>query len=184
VNHFPILLDVRDRKAVVIGGGKIAERRVRQLLRCGARVFLISPRATPWLASQARSGKIDLRRGLFRPRDLSGAFLIMAATDDQAAQRRIGSRAKTGRSLVNVADRPEMCNFIMPSVLRKGDLTIAVSTGGKSPAAPAGAFGKNRHGPFDVPKMGGTHPQTGIEGNPLSGSSPPHFLPDTPFRNA
>lgn len=134
MTFFPAFLDLNGRRVAVIGGGKVAERRVRMLLRCGARVLLISPRATRWLSARGRTGEITHRRRTFRSGDLRGARLVLAATDDERVQELIGKRARRAGCLVNVADRPELCDFIMPSVLMRSDLAIAVSTGGKSPA--------------------------------------------------
>ena len=119
---------------MVIGGGKVAEQKVRTLLRCGARVVLIGPSITAWLKSQSRSGRIIYRKRSYRSQDLEGAFLVVAATHDREVQEKIAKHARKSRLLVNTVDRPELCSFISPSVLTRGDLTIAISTGGKSPA--------------------------------------------------
>ncbi len=132
--YYPMLVDLEARRCLVVGGGQVAERKVGLLLECGAEVELVSPRATGRLAGLAGSGRIHWRRRAVRSRDLAGAFLVVAATNDAAANRRVADRARKVGSLVNVVDDPEACTFLVPSVIRRGDLTIAISTGGGSPA--------------------------------------------------
>jgi precorrin-2 dehydrogenase/sirohydrochlorin ferrochelatase len=134
VKPFPVFLDLVDRKVVVVGGGRVAERKVHSLLRSRAAVTVISPALTAGLKSLVRRGLVRHLRRRYRSGDLRNAFLAFAATNDPALQRRIAAEANRLRCLVNVADRPELCTFLSPSVLRRGDLTIAISTGGKSPA--------------------------------------------------
>lgn len=119
---------------MVVGGGAVAERKVRGLLAAGARVTVISPEMTDGLSDLSGGEKLELRRRAFRAGDLAGAFLAIAATDDEEVQDRVCLEAEKGNLLLNVADVPERCNFILPAVVRRGDLSIAVSTGGKSPA--------------------------------------------------
>lgn len=135
---YPLFLDLTGRLAVVVGGGRVAERKVRGLLRCGAAIRVVSPRLTPGLTRLARAGTIHHKSRTWRPADLHGAWLVYAATDDRAVNRAVArwSRAvaKTPGCLVNVVDQPEAGNVLIPSVVRSGDLTIAISTGGASPA--------------------------------------------------
>jgi siroheme synthase-like protein len=134
VKHFPVFLDLNGRRVVVVGGGRVAEQKIKSLLRSGAAVTLISPALTSGLKSLVRKNRVRHLRRAYRPGDLRGALLAFAATNDSALQRRIAADANRIRCLVNAADRPELCTFISPSILRRGDLTIAISTGGKSPA--------------------------------------------------
>jgi precorrin-2 dehydrogenase/sirohydrochlorin ferrochelatase len=118
----------------VVGGGAVAERKVHGLLLAGARITVISPEVTAGLAELLASGRLTLRRRVFRQGDLAGSFLVIAATDDDEVQRLVCLEAEKGNILLNVADVPERCNFILPAVVRRGALSVAVSTGGKSPA--------------------------------------------------
>ena len=113
--YYPVFLDVRGRRAVVVGGGTVAERKADGLVRAGAQVLVVAPEATTSLEAWAREGRIELERRMFRDDDVAGAFLVYAATD-------------------NVAVDPAHCSFIVPSVVRRGSLQLAVSTGGAAPA--------------------------------------------------
>ena len=137
MDYYPAFLDLRGRKCLVVGGGGVAERKVESLLECGARVKVVTREATSGLTELACSGSIDLDIRDFASEDLSGIFLVIAATDDPAVQASIGGEAKERGLLVNVVDDPANCTFIVPAVARRGDLSIAVSTGGRSPALAA-----------------------------------------------
>lgn len=137
LDYYPAFLDLRGRKCLVVGGGAIAERKAESLLECGARVRVVTREATSGLTELARSGSIELDLRGFASEDLSGVFLVIAATDDPAVQARIGGEAKERDLLVNVVDDPANCTFIVPAVARRGELSIAVSTGGRSPALAA-----------------------------------------------
>jgi len=131
--YYPINLKLEDRPCVVIGGGNVALRKVRSLLACGGRVKVISPELCPGLRSLAGEGEVQwLRRG-YRAGDLEGAFLVIAATDDEEMNARVASEAKERGVLLNVVDDPERCGFIVPATVQRGDLVITVSTSGKSP---------------------------------------------------
>lgn len=132
--YFPICLDIQGRCCVVVGGGRVAERKVASLLEHGGRVRLISPELTPELRRRHAAGELEWRPTSYQEGDLMDAFLVIAATDDEAVQARVHAEAATRQTLLNVADVPKWCNFILPATVRRGDLSIAVSTGGKSPA--------------------------------------------------
>jgi precorrin-2 dehydrogenase/sirohydrochlorin ferrochelatase len=134
VVYYPVFLDLTDRHVVVVGGGAVAERKVTALLDCGARTKVISPDLTPTLQSMAESGKIEFLQRQYAPGDLQGAYLVIAATSDPAVQEVVWKDAQDLNILINTADEPALCNVIMPAVVRQGDLTLAISTGGKSPA--------------------------------------------------
>jgi precorrin-2 dehydrogenase/sirohydrochlorin ferrochelatase len=119
---------------VVVGGGSVAERKVRNLLECGASLKVISPRLTGALQKLAEGATIGyLPRG-YEVGDLHGAFLVIAASNDPEVNSKVWREASELGILANVADKPEECNFILPSVLRRGGLVLAVGTGGASPA--------------------------------------------------
>jgi len=134
MGFFPVCLDVAGRKCVVIGGGRVAERKVGQLLECGAVVRVISPELTPRLRGMAEQGVIGWEARPYARGDLAGAFLVIAATDDEAVQEEVHGEAVERNLLLNVADVPKWCNFILPATLRRGDFMVSVSTAGKSPA--------------------------------------------------
>ena len=113
VRYYPAFLDLRGKRVLVVGGGPIGRRKARSFGRCGARVKVVS-RA-------------------FRPKDLQGAFLVCAATDREQLNARISALCRKKRIWVNVADRPALCDFIVPAVAAKEPLTVAISTGGASP---------------------------------------------------
>jgi len=133
-DYFAAFLDLRGRRCLVVGGGEVGERKARALLEYGAHVIVVSPTVTAGLAALAVVGRIVERLRPFRRADLRGCALVMAATGDPVVDDAVAALAHRARVLVNVADRPERCDFILPSVLQRGDLQIAVSTGGRSPA--------------------------------------------------
>ena len=132
--YFPICLDIKGRCCLVVGGGRVAARKVASLLEHGGRVRVISPELTPELARLHTAGKLEWRAASYQDGDLADAFLVIAATDDAEVQARVHAEAEARHILLNVADVPKWCNFILPATVRRGDLSIAVSTGGKSPA--------------------------------------------------
>ncbi len=109
-------------------------RKVRTLLDCGGRVTAVSPATTPELAGLAENSRLTIKRRPYRSSDLEGMFLVIGATDDDALNQRIQADARQRNLLCNIADRPKACNFILPAIVRRDDLVIAVSTSGKSPA--------------------------------------------------
>jgi precorrin-2 dehydrogenase/sirohydrochlorin ferrochelatase len=129
--YYPLFLDLRGKPCVVVGGGKVAERKAVSLLAAGARLTVVSPALTPRLREEKDKGRLRHVERAFRPGDLKGAFLVIAATDDEKVNRAVAGRKDL---LVNVVDRPEHCNFIVPSSVRRGPLTVAISTSGTSPA--------------------------------------------------
>src|SRR5213079_249170 len=131
---YPAFLDLRGRRAVVIGGGAIAEQKVVGLLAAGARVTVISPSVSRRLEDRAAAGTVTIERRPYRPGDLAGAFLAIAATDDPAANRAVWAEAEARGVLLNAVDDLPHCSFIAPAIHRQGDVTVAVSTAGKSPA--------------------------------------------------
>jgi len=137
VTFYPVFLDLRGRRAVVIGGGAVAEQKVLGLLSAGAHVTVVSPETTPRLAELAAVGEIDLRRRPYRSGDLAGAWLAIAGTDDRAANAQVWAEAEREGVLLNAVDDLDHCSFIAPAIHREGGITVAVSTSGKSPALAA-----------------------------------------------
>jgi len=134
MNYYPMFVRVAGRPCLVIGGGRVAEKKVQPLLRAGARVTVISPQLTPGLAALAATNQITHRSRTYASNDVRGFFLAVAATDDEDLHAQIAAEADAEGVLVNVVDRPQWCDFIMPAVVERGDLVIATSTGGASPA--------------------------------------------------
>ncbi len=132
--YYPAFLNVDGLRAVVVGGGAVAERKAAQLLASGADVTLVSPDATPELERLAGEGRVRLIRRAYAPGDLAGAWLAVAATDDAETQRNVRDEASREKTLLNVVDAPDLCGFIAPSIVERGPVTVAVSTGGESPA--------------------------------------------------
>lgn len=128
------MLDLRDSAVVVFGGGRIATRKVSDLMSTGARVTVISPTLSPRLARWAREGRLRHRARSYRRGDLKGSRLAIAATSDPREQQRIAAEARSSATWVNVVDQPALCDFLAPAVFRRGYLTITVSTDGRSPA--------------------------------------------------
>lgn len=130
---YPVYLDLHEKKCLVVGGGKVAERKISSLLDCGGRVFVVSPQLTPELARMAESGEIVHIHRNYTTTDLENAFLVVSATDDEKINRRVADDCLERNVLVNVVDDPAKCNFFVPAVFRQGALSISVSTEGKSP---------------------------------------------------
>lgn len=118
----------------MIGAGRVAERKVARLLECGARVSVIAPLATPRLEALAEKKKITFKKRCFNLRDLNGAYLVISAASDRRINSTVSSYCRRKGVLINVVDSPGECNFILPSVLKRGNLAIAISTDGISPA--------------------------------------------------
>ncbi len=131
MRYYPAFINLSGKDTVVIGGGQVAERKVRTLLRAGARVKVISPKVTSGLRRLSDKGKISIIKRRYRKGDLEGAFLIIACTSSRSVNQEI---AQDAEGLVNVVDMPDLGNFIVPSTVERGALSIAISTGGASPA--------------------------------------------------
>ncbi len=134
MKYYPVFLDLKNRICLVIGGGKVAERKVRMLLECGARVRVVARDLTEWLKEQVKSGSVEFVGEDFAPVQIEGTRLVIAATSDGELNRKVAAEADRRGIWCNVVDQPRDCTFILPSVVRRGDLTIAISTSGKSPA--------------------------------------------------
>jgi len=132
--YYPVYIQLPGQPCVVVGGGKIAEGKVDGLLAAGARVTVVSPNLTPRLYKLAEQGQVAYILRSYQPGDLTGAFLVICATDQSEINHQVWEEASANRQLVNVVDDTPHCNFIAPAILRKGDLTISISTGGKAPA--------------------------------------------------
>ena len=132
--HYPISVDLTNRRCVVVGGGTVAQRKVETFLEFGAAVAVVAPELTPRLRELASEGAIEHIAGMYEPANLDGAFLAVAATDDPHTNRAVSAEAQRRGMLVNVVDEPDLCTFFVPAIVRQGDLVIGVSTSGRSPA--------------------------------------------------
>ena len=130
---FPVMLDLEGRECLVVGAGVVAARKVAGLLDAGARVTVVSPVLAPAVLDIARDGRLRWWPREYAKGDVTGFALVMVATDDEAVNALVAAEARERSIWVNCADDPARCDFILPSVLRRGPLTVAVSTGGASP---------------------------------------------------
>jgi precorrin-2 dehydrogenase/sirohydrochlorin ferrochelatase len=134
MRYFPVYLDVRDRTCLVVGGGAVGTRKAQTLVCAGARVTVVSPDATEKLRALAAEHKLRLHRRPYTADDLTDVFLAFGTTDDRELNRRISEDAGRRGILCNIADQPGRGQFVLPSVVARGDLLISISTSGKSPA--------------------------------------------------
>lgn len=131
---YPIALKLEGRTAVVVGGGSVAARKVGSLLECGARVTVVSPELCPELEERAAAGSIVVHRRGFEAADLDEAMVAIAATNITAVNEAVLAAGRARRALVNVVDVPDLCDFYVPASVKRGDLEIAINTGGSCPA--------------------------------------------------
>lgn len=134
MSYYPVFLEMKERRCLMIGGGLVAERKVGTLVEAGARVTVIAPELTTNLAAWSQRESIHAITRAYRPGDLAGYEMVFVATDVPQVNAAIYEEGKSRGIWVNAADDPAHCDFILPSVLRRGALKVAVSTGGESPA--------------------------------------------------
>ena len=134
MKYYPVFLDLKGKSCLVVGGGKVAERKIGTLLKCEANVRVVAKERTPWIEDLIRNKRIQFIGEEFDPEQLEGMRLVIAATSDSQLNREIAKEADRRNIWCNVVDQPEDCTFILPSIVVRGDLTIAISTSGKSPA--------------------------------------------------
>jgi precorrin-2 dehydrogenase/sirohydrochlorin ferrochelatase len=135
MKSYPIcLINLQDERCLVMGGGAVAERKVHSLLQVEARVTVVSPILTVGLRQLVEEGHVEWEPREYQQGDLAGSFLVIGATDDVDTNEQVWREAVGRGLLVNIVDDLARCNFIVPSLVRQGDLCLAISTGGKSPA--------------------------------------------------
>ncbi|MGD8253816.1 MAG: bifunctional precorrin-2 dehydrogenase/sirohydrochlorin ferrochelatase [Syntrophobacterales bacterium] len=134
MRYYPIFLNVENRPCLVVGGGEVGARKVKTLLNCGGVVGVVTPEVVPWLEEKIQEGVVELKGSHYEERQLDKCFLVIAATDDMELNCRIAQDAEKRGLLCNVVDYPQEGNFILPSLVQRGALTVAISTSGKSPA--------------------------------------------------
>jgi precorrin-2 dehydrogenase/sirohydrochlorin ferrochelatase len=131
--YYPAFIDITDKRCLVVGSGKVAERKVAMLLQFNAHVIVVGPVMTKALLKLGEEGKIAYFQRRYTAKDLDNTGLVFACTDDNAINNKIKKEAARKNIPVNVADNPDLCDFIVPSIIRKGGLTIAISTSGELP---------------------------------------------------
>ncbi len=132
--YYPMFLNISGKRCVVVGGGQVALRRVRMLVEFGGSVDVVSPEVCSELEQLVGSGQVRVFRRAYQPSDVTRAAVVVAATDDAAINRAVARDARGNGTLVNVVDDAALSNFIVPSYVRRGDITLAISTSGRSPA--------------------------------------------------
>ena len=134
MKYYPVYIDISKSKCVVVGGGEVAERKVERLLECDAGVVVVGSELTPKLEAMKNDGRISHIPDNYQNGYIEGARLVIGATDSDEVNKRIYRDSRERGILVNIVDDPAKCDFIVPSVFQQGDLSIAISTGGKSPS--------------------------------------------------
>ena len=132
--YYPIYIDIEDRAVLIVGGGTVCARKAETMMRYGARVTIVSPAITDEIAAWERDGKLAVRPKMYDEEDLDGASIVIASTDDPCVNARVARDCRRRRIPVNVVDVTHLCEFIVPAIIEKGSVQIAISTGGKSPA--------------------------------------------------
>ncbi len=131
---YPLFLRLEGRRVVVVGGGEVASRKVRELLATGARVSVVASHASDAIETWAAAGTLELARRAFEERDLDGAWLVIAATDDREVNASVAAAAETRQVFVNAVDDPNNASAYFASIVRRPPFTIAISSGGELPA--------------------------------------------------
>jgi siroheme synthase-like protein len=133
-SYYPVCLNVINRSCLIIGGGKVAERKALSLLRAGGLIRIVSPKVTSELARLAKQGKVSWIKREYQESDLEQIYLVIAATNRKELNRQISQDARKRGVLVNIVDEPELSDFITPAVVKRGKLIISISTSGVCPA--------------------------------------------------
>ena len=131
---FPVCLRLEGKQVLLVGAGNIADERSQQLLEAGARLRVVAPRVTPTVRRLADEGRLELVERAWAPGDVRGHAVVFVATDDKQVSQAVADEARSLGIWVNTADVPELCDFTLPSVGRKGPIVVAVSTSGQAPA--------------------------------------------------
>lgn len=134
MRYYPVSLDILKKPCLVVGAGAVAARKAATLVSCGAKVRVVGPEAAPEILAMAQREELRYEKRAYQESDLDGAFLVIAATDDEAVNDAVSRQASARNMLVNVADQPKRCNFVLPAVVDRDGLVVTVSTEGKSPA--------------------------------------------------
>ncbi|MDH4274834.1 MAG: SAM-dependent methyltransferase, partial [Gammaproteobacteria bacterium] len=133
MDFLPVFFNIKGQPCLVVGGGAVAARKIRLLLDAGARVHVVAPTLAESVAKLVRAGAITHRAGVFDPSDFADHVMVFAATDDEAINAQVSREAKARRLPINVVDAPALCSFVMPSIIDRSPVVVAVSSGGASP---------------------------------------------------
>jgi len=131
---YPVFLNLNGKNCLVVGGGKVAERKVKSLLKSGAKVTVVSPEVTPDIQELFQTNQIERIAEKYSTAQIENRFLVVCSTDVSSVNEQVSRDAEERNILVNIVDKPELCSYYVPSHLQSGDLSIAISTNGKSPA--------------------------------------------------
>jgi siroheme synthase-like protein len=134
MSYYPVNLNLQDKCCLVVGGGEVAARKIKTLLQFGALVSVVAPEIDSEILDLSRTSRLVVKTGEFIPGDWPGIWLVIAATDDARANEAVSVWARQNHILVNVADNPALSDFILPAVVRRGDLLISICSCGKAPA--------------------------------------------------
>ena len=134
MRYYPIYLDMQGRSALVVGGGTVGSRKAQTLLKAGARVTVVSPQVSETIRTLASEGRLTWHERTYRSADMAGMFLVFSATDRPDLNKQIAADAVRHHALCNFADQPDRGQFVLPSIVERGDLLVSISTSGKSPA--------------------------------------------------
>jgi siroheme synthase-like protein len=132
--YYPIYIDIEDRNVLIVGGGTVCARKAETMMRYGGRVTIVSPAITDEIAAWEREGTLAVRHKTYEDADLDSASIVIASTDDPCVNARVARDCRRRKIPVNVVDVTHLCEFIVPAIVQKGSIQIAISTGGKSPA--------------------------------------------------
>jgi siroheme synthase-like protein len=134
MKYYPVYLNLKGRRVLLVGAGVIALQKLGALMECQALVHVVAPEALPEIRSHSRDGKIKWSKRPYKLSDLDKVTLVIAATDDVGLQKKVAKEARARGLWVNVVDVPPLCDFIAPAIVSRGDIQIAISTGGAAPA--------------------------------------------------
>lgn len=132
--YYPIYIDIEDHAVLIVGGGVVCARKAETMMRYGGRVTIVSPEITDEIGAWERDGALVVHRKRYEEADLDGASIVIASTDDPCVNARVARDCRRRKVPVNVVDVTHLCEFIVPAIIEKGSIQIAISTGGKSPA--------------------------------------------------
>lgn len=132
--YYPIYIDIENRDVVIVGGGNVCARKAETMLRYGARVTVVSPTFNDEIEQWAKEGRLTLRRKRYDASDIENANLVIASTDETAVNEQVAADCRGRRIPVNVVDVTPLCEFIVPAIVERGSIQVAISTGGRSPA--------------------------------------------------
>lgn len=133
--YYPVFLNIKNKNCLVVGGGRVAYRKIMQLVKSGANVKVVAPSVIEPIELLSKKGRVKIIRRAYRTSDLNGVSLVYAATNDNDVNKKIFNDTRTRHILTNIVDAPAYCDFIMPALIKKGNIVVAISTEGRAPYA-------------------------------------------------